>query len=116
MAGENENRDEAAVAPAYQGSIPYRLMKSSNFDVRNCRAIVLKLQVASLKKQQQGQHAEHHDQQQRVFPNRSQTFKVSNFHALATLIDFESVAQVAVFPPVVHVSLRLPLTQQAAPM
>lgn len=91
MGGDNENEDEEpTVTPAYQGSIPYRLMKSSNFDVRNCKAVILKLQVASFTKQQ----GQYRDQQHRVFPNSMQTFKVSTFHALATLIDFECVAQV----------------------
>jgi len=95
LGGENENEGEeaATAAPVHQGSIPYRLMKSSNFDVRNCKAVILKLQVASLMKQQ-GHYGGHRDQQHRVFPNSSQVFKVSNFHALATLIDFESVALV----------------------
>ena len=36
--------------PPTQGSIPYRLLKTAVFDVRSCKANILKLQVASLKK------------------------------------------------------------------
>ena len=91
VAGEN-----AATSNSFEGSIPYRLMKSSNFDVRNCRAVILKLHVASLSRQPM-QYGIHPDHSNRAFPmdsNSGQVFKVSNFHALATVIDFESIAQV----------------------
>jgi len=97
---DNEDEEEERAAPPYKGSIPYRLMKSSNFDVRNCKALILRLQVASLLKQQGAQQAEgmpNQQQPQRHFPlapDGDQIFKVSNFHALATVIDFESTAQV----------------------
>ena len=96
---ENEDEEEETATPPYQGSIPYRLMKSSNFDVRNCKALILRLQVASLLKQgaQQAGGIPNQQQPQRHFPlapDGEQIFKVSNFHALATVIDFESTAQV----------------------
>ena len=95
--GNDGTGENTATLYPHEGSIPYRLMKSSNFDVRNCRAVILKLHVASLFRQsvQFGVHPQH---LHRVFPvepnHNGQVFKVSNFHALAAVIDFESIAQV----------------------
>ena len=93
---KDESGDKSASKPPHQDSIPYRLMKSSNFDVRNCRAVILKIQVASLSRHPM-QNGGHSGDRHRVFPldsTNGQVFKVSNFHALATVIDFESIAQV----------------------
>jgi hypothetical protein len=90
-------------------SIPYRLMKTAAFDIRNCKALILqKLRVRSLMNQQQQQQgaAGGHgggvpfDNHARHFPNngatnnQDQQFKIASYHAIAAVVDFESTAQV----------------------
>lgn len=86
-------------------SIPYRLMKTAAFDIRNCKALILqKLRVRSLMNQQQAAgHGVPFDGDGRHFPNAAgaaaeghpdQQFRVASYHAIAAMVDFESVAQV----------------------
>jgi DNA mismatch repair ATPase MutS len=86
-------------------------MKSSSFDVRSCHSLILeKLRVRSLMKQaqmggsqrqQQGMGHGQHGQPGRYFPNQQhqsggldQSFQVSSYHALASVIDFQSNLQI----------------------
>jgi hypothetical protein len=89
-------------------SIPYRLMKTAAFDIRNCKAMILqKLRVRSLMNQQQQQQAAAghgggvpFDNNGRHFPNgagtnnQDQQFRIASYHAIAAVVDFESTAQV----------------------
>jgi DNA mismatch repair ATPase MutS len=87
-------------------SIPYRLMKTAAFDIRNCKELILqKLRVRSLMNQQQQQQgAAGHggvpfDNNGRHFPNNAtnnqdQQFRIASYHAIAAVVDFESTAQV----------------------
>lgn len=94
----NEDKDllEDGV-PQMQGSTPYRLMKTSSFDLRTCKASILKLRVGTLMRQP-ATHAGTRlpNQPQRNFPveTHQQVFTVSSFHSLASVVDFESPAQV----------------------
>ena len=83
------------------GATPYRLLKSSAFDVRRCRAMILeKLRVLTLLRRQQAPRAHgaidaSHDRQ---FPNfngsNQQVFGASTYHSLASVVDFDSSVQV----------------------
>ena len=75
------------------GSIPYRLMKSASFEVRNCRGKLMKLRVKSLLSQERNTTAHEQGRQFPLAPN-GQSFRVSNYHGLASIIDFESNVQV----------------------
>ena len=95
--GDTSAEDESPSASLIQGSIPYRLLRSANFDVRECKTRILKLQVASLKTASGivvgGGGAT--NQPIRRFPvQESNHYKVSSFHALASLVDFECTAEV----------------------
>ncbi|KAL7574955.1 hypothetical protein ACA910_010776 [Epithemia clementina (nom. ined.)] len=91
-------------------SIPYQALKTSCFDVRNCKALILqKLRVRSLGRRQivtttgggvqragTGLPADMIDHQ-RHFPlaaDGGQRIPLSIYHALASLIDFESKTQI----------------------
>jgi DNA mismatch repair ATPase MutS len=110
-----ENRAAAAAAAARTTrprSIPYQTMKTSSFDVRACQSMILdKLRVRSIMKQAQtmGQrlhghgraslHAAAAGQPDRHFPQQQQqqqhqSFQVSSYHALASVIDFQSNLQI----------------------
>jgi DNA mismatch repair protein MSH5 len=81
-------------APSAQGSIPYRLLKSSSFDVRKCKETILKLEVATLV-HSKGVAQGSLDQPHRRFPTQNgQLFKVSSFHSLASVIDFDCTAEI----------------------
>jgi MutS domain III len=88
-------------------SIPYQTLKTSSFDVRACQSMILdKLRVRSIMKQAQvmGQRLGHHGQQHAAQPDRHfaqphqqqqhQSFQVSSYHALASVIDFQSNLQI----------------------
>lgn len=102
---ENEENDDANAVPTaveQPRSIPYRLMKTSSFELRSCKALILQLRVGSLMKPSNsasggGGGQLHLNQPQRHFPlapDGGQVFKVSSFHSLASVIDFESTVQV----------------------
>ena len=95
--GDTTEEDVPPSTRPMQGSIPYRLLKTANFDIRGCKANILKLQVASLKKSSEivvgGGGAT--NQPIRRFPVQdSNHYSVSSFHSLASLIDFECIAEV----------------------
>jgi hypothetical protein len=84
---------------------PYRLLKTSAFDVRRCRALILeKLRVLALIRRQQASACTRSNQNpadpnnNRRFQNApwsgQQVFGVSSYHSLASVIDFESTVQV----------------------
>lgn len=104
---ENEENDDANAVPTaveQPRTIPYRLMKTSSFELRSCKALILQLRVGSLMKQSTpasgagGRGQVQLNQPQRHFPlapdGGGQVFKVSSFHSLASIIDFESTVQV----------------------
>jgi DNA mismatch repair ATPase MutS len=103
--GLSQSIDDSGLAqpsPTRRRSIPYRMMKTASFDIRNSKTIITqKLRVRSLMRQLYkdlgrgvaGQQANRHfpltvDQPQ----NRS--LGVSAYHALASIIDFDSNVQV----------------------
>jgi len=101
-AGTNANADSSTNNGIYQEqqqrSIPHRLMKTSVFDLRSCKALILqKLRVRSIMKQQResGGHGRP-GQPVRNFPlaPNTQSFQISSYHALASIIDFESTVLV----------------------
>jgi hypothetical protein len=117
--GENATDGASTTAPATAPpatiaarnkprSIPYRLMKTAAFDIRNCNALILnKLRVRSLMNQQQQQQGAagrggvpFDNNHNRHFPNangmnhQDQQYRVASYHAIAAVVDFESTAQV----------------------
>ena len=87
-------------------SIPYQAMKSSAFDVRLCQSLILKkLRVRSIMRGHGGAASSssnsmlQNDAPQRRFPlapslNERGLLPISTYHALASLIDFDSKIQV----------------------
>lgn len=65
-------------------STPYRIMKTSDYDLRKCKSMIMKLRVGSLS-QRQGVPQQ---------LSRNSTFCVSSYHALASLINFDSCLQI----------------------
>jgi MutS domain III len=73
-----------------QGSIPYKLLKTSTFELRACKAHILQMQVDSL-----SQGTGHPLLPPRHFSSQDEhAYKMSNFHSIATLIDFDRADQV----------------------
>ena len=92
-----ENDDEVEQDTARRTrSIPYQVLKSSTFDVRTCKALILqKLMVRSIIRQQQPQGRSWREPG-RHFPGQQQqhaNFAVSRYHALASVFDLESTVQ-----------------------
>lgn len=76
-------------------TIPYKMMKSSCFERKRCRSTILRMQVKSITNRRPQQHENsgrrfHADNEQGHTPS----FQVSNYHALAALVDFDSNVQV----------------------
>jgi DNA mismatch repair protein MSH5 len=93
--GIDTNEDVPTAGSFVPVSIPYRLLKSSSFDVRTCKAIILKLRVATIVQSSGHTGGGPFNQPQRQFPvHDDQHFKVSTFHSLASIIDFECTAEV----------------------
>jgi DNA mismatch repair protein MSH5 len=97
--GDTIEEDGPPFSQPNRGSIPYRLLKTAIFDVRACKANILKLQVASLKKSSEivvgGGGATNQPIRRFPIPNvNNHHYNVSSFHALASLIDFECTAEV----------------------
>eukprot|EP00977_Amphora_coffeiformis_P019814 scaffold7485_cov176-Amphora_coffeaeformis.AAC.1 len=89
---DNQKDHDTARRPR---SIPYQALKSSTFDVRSCKALILqKLMVQSISRQQQRRSwrepGRHFPGQRQQHPN----FAVSRYHAMASIIDLESTVQV----------------------
>jgi MutS domain III len=84
-------------------SIPYRIIKTSSLDVRACKSAIMRLRVRSIERIQGGggstgpNHPRYN--QPRNFPHASTAssagaVEVSHYHALASVIDFDSKTQV----------------------
>ncbi|GAX27184.1 DNA mismatch repair protein MSH5 [Fistulifera solaris] len=76
---------------------PYKIMKSSCYEKKRCRSIILRMQVNSIMNRRQRGHS--HQDSGRRFPTENEhrhiaSFQVSNYHALASLVDFDSTVQV----------------------
>lgn len=92
---ERNATNEPNLAPEFGSTLPYKLMKSSYFDYRKCKANILNLQVGSLVQQAATARSGHLNQPRRHFHNENgHVFKISNYHALVTMLDFDSIAQV----------------------
>lgn len=110
QAGELENRDEndcngsenkKAPSDVYKSqTIPYRLMKSSAYDIKSCRGNILKLKVASLMNLsgKSTTNLRGVDNDRRFLPqlsaNDDHHFRFSSYHALATVVDFDSKIEI----------------------
>jgi hypothetical protein len=92
---EHAQQDGAGRATASR-TIPYRVMKSSSYELRGCKTRILKLRVESLMRQPRNMNA-NITRDDRHFPLQQtdgRIYNVSPFHALASVIDFESTVQV----------------------
>lgn len=92
-------QDEGAMMPSKK-ALPYRLLKTSAFELRACRAIILrKLRITTLLRQEAREHVVGSDDQyrnERTFPKVGTavaTYRPSSYHSLAAVIDFDSKAQ-----------------------
>ena len=84
-----QNPSNSSTDKISPGSIPYRALKSSCFDFRSCRDIILqKLRVRSLRRM-----SSRTDEEQAELGGDS-SVPLSMYHALATVINFESKNQV----------------------
>jgi hypothetical protein len=103
---DNSVRSPRRPNPDENARVPYQLLKSSAFDLRNCRMIILqRLRVMTLLRSPGDPHGqqtsayrgmdgrdEHHGDRNRHFPNSMAPSSTppSAYHALASVIDFES--------------------------
>ena len=91
----DRNEDSQSIAaPSMRGSIPYRLLKSSSFEVRKCKEIILKLRVATLVHSANGGTGPFRQSHRRFPMQDDQLFRVSSFHALASVVDFDCTAEI----------------------
>ena len=92
-------QDDGGLKPSTQG-LPYRLLKTSAFEIRACRAVILgKLRVSALLRQEARERAVGSDGAYgRTFPQAGegalQSYRPSSFHSLAAVIDFDSKVQI----------------------
>lgn len=92
----DENQANENIYTHPEQTIPYRLMKSSNFEIRSCKRRIMKLRVESLKRQPR-HDGSRYDGTERQFPlqeSEDRVYNASYFHALSSVIDFDSNAQV----------------------
>jgi DNA mismatch repair ATPase MutS len=83
------NGNTAQESAQGQGSIPYTLLKTSTFELRACKAHILQMRVDSLSQNVgTGLPPRHYSSQD------EHAYKMSNFHSIATLIDFDRADQV----------------------
>ena len=96
LSGNDEERKGDEEASPSQSSIPYRLVKSSSFEFRACKKIILeKLKIASmLRKDATNGTRGYHPSSERNFPpvlnGRDMMYDPSSFHYLAAVVDFDS--------------------------
>jgi DNA mismatch repair ATPase MutS len=95
---EDEEQGEMNVrlSRRYQ-TTPYKIMKSSCYERKRCRSTILRMQVNSIMNRRQRGHSQ--EDSGRRFPTDNEhghiaSFQVSNYHALASLVDFDSTVQV----------------------
>ncbi len=106
---ENASSDEnhtGETSDAFTGmrfsksSLPYRMLKTSSFEIRACRALILqKLRVLSLFRQHAREHVIGFDdpyRAQRHFPLTApyESYRPSSYHSLAAVVDFDSKVQI----------------------
>ena len=90
-----EDYDSNTARDSQSRSIPYQILKSSMFDIRVCKALILqRLIVESITRHQPQGHAWHNPNRQfsRQDPH-DKTFAVSRYHALASIVDLESTVE-----------------------
>ena len=88
---EDEQQIQQQQQPAAE-SIPYQLLKSSAFEPRQCKSVILhKLRVMTLMSRAvSGRHPEDFSHSQTLSGHYASTHAPSNYHSLASVIDFES--------------------------
>ena len=93
--GEENQGNEPSGNAAKASSIPYRVLKSTAFDQRNCMALILQnLRVLSLIQRAQNSARRPIDGPVRQFQNSNRSFPISAYHMLGSVIDFDSQLQV----------------------
>lgn len=96
---DGENGIGTASLSAPQRSIPYQALRSSAFDVRTCKGLILqKLLVESIASRHAQQRNAWHDpartfRPQGAAPQNAASFAVSRYHALTAVVDLESDVQ-----------------------
>jgi MutS domain III len=87
-------------------SIPYRITKTASLDARACKSAIMRLRLRSLERKRGDSAGPHHAgnhrgfNQPRHFPlaptaaSSARAAEVSHYHALASVIDFDSKTQV----------------------
>lgn len=90
---ESGQADNASQTESQRTTIPYQLLKSSAFEPRQCRSVILhKLRVLTLMRRTMTEN--HHDDfahaQNYTAGLHASTQPPSNFHSLASIIDFDS--------------------------
>ena len=85
---DTDPRDASTIT----GSIPYQLLKSSAFEPRQCRSVILnQLRVLTLMRNGQPTTADrHHDDFDHAQTYTAMQEPVNNFHSLSSMIDFDS--------------------------
>ena len=94
-------QDDDGMRPSTQ-ALPYRLLKTSAFEIRACRAVILgKLRVTALARQESREHAVRSDdgyRHARTFSEAGgaalECYRPSSYHSLAAVIDFDSKVQI----------------------
>ena len=85
-AGSSQNNTRTAAS-----TIPYQLLKSSAFEPRSCRSVILqKLRVLTLMKRPMTEDYSSHDYNNYNASTMSSAQPPSNFHSLASVINFDS--------------------------
>mmetsp|Transcript_27036 Transcript_27036/g.64161 ORF Transcript_27036/g.64161 Transcript_27036/m.64161 type:complete len:938 (+) Transcript_27036:223-3036(+) len=89
---EAKSADEQQQQHTTGESIPYQLLKSSAFEPRQCKSVILhKLRVMTLmSRAMSGHHPEDFSHSQALSGHYASTQAPSNYHSLASVIDFES--------------------------
>lgn len=78
-------------------AIRYHQLKSSTFELKNCQAAIMRLCVRSLTSQIRSSNNADPNMPNRRFQQQGrqlQSYKISNYHGLASIVDFESTCQV----------------------
>lgn len=95
-----QDETEQGMRPSTQ-ALPYRLLKSSTFDIRACRMVILqKLRITSLLRQRAREHAvgyEDPNRSERTFQRNGsepEAFQPSSYHSLAAVVNFDSKVEV----------------------
>lgn len=94
--GDDPEDNENTSTPPQQ-SIPYRMVKSSSYEIKSCKRRIMKLRVESLKRHARQNASSRTDGTERHFPledSGDQVYNVSYFQTLSSVVDFDSVPQV----------------------